>query len=172
MGLLVQMTVDDRHGVGDLATGLGREMRVAAEVLGPSWTEADRVELFANGIKIREQTLAPNSRVEKARVTWMVPRPKHDVHLVAIATGPGVQAPYWETARPYQAASKIFNPRVIGSTNPIWIDGDGDGRFTAARGYAEVLVRRAGGDAAELKRALAGFDAAVAMQAAALTGPR
>lgn len=172
MGLLAQMTVDDRHGVGDLATELGREMRVTIEVLGPSWIDADRVELFANGIKIREQSLAPNGRVEKARVTWMLPRPKHDVHLVAIATGPGVQAPYWEIARPYQAASKIFNPRVVGSTNPIWIDGDGDGRFTAARAYAAALVRRAGGNAAELKRALAGFDAAVAIQAAALTRPR
>jgi len=61
---------------------------------------------------------------------------------------------------------------VVGSTNPIWIDGDGDGRFTAARGYAEELVRRAAGDPEALRRALAGFDEAVAQQAAALINAR
>lgn len=168
MGLLTQMTVDEHFNVGDLATGLGDTLRVSVTVLGPSWVEADRVELFANGIKIREQAIQPGRAPEKARITWTIARPKHDVHLVAIATGPGVTAPYWEIARPYQAASKIFNPRVVGSTNPIWIDGDGDGRFTAARAYAVALLQQVGGDAAKLKPALTGYDEAVAVQAADL----
>ncbi|MDR3402373.1 MAG: CehA/McbA family metallohydrolase [Chthoniobacter sp.] len=54
MGLLTQLTVDDRFGAGDLATPLGSEIKVAVRVLGPSWVQADRVELYANGIKIRE----------------------------------------------------------------------------------------------------------------------
>ena len=171
MGLLTQITVDDRFAVGDLATGLGRELRVTVDVTGPSWTAADRVELFANGVKVREETIAPTDRVLKKRVTWTLPRPKHDVHLVAIATGPGVTAPYWEISRPYQPTSRVFNPRVVGSTNPIWIDADGDGKFTAARGYAELLVQRAGGDAAKLQAALADYDEAVAVQAAAVFPP-
>jgi hypothetical protein len=171
MGLLTQMTVDGRYGVGDLVTELRPELGVAVEVTGPTWVEADRVELFANGLKIREQAIAPAGKVQKALVRWQVPRPRHDVHLVAIATGPGVAAPFWETARPYQPSSKDFTPRVVGSTNPIWIDGDGDGRFTAARGYAEELVRRAAGDPVALRRALAGFDNAVAQQATAALRP-
>ena len=82
---------------------------------------------------------------------------------VAIATGPGVTAPYWEISRPYQPTSKVVNPRVIGSTNPIWIDGDGDGRFTAARAYAAAIIRRTGGEAGKINTALNDHDAAVAL---------
>jgi hypothetical protein len=90
------------------------------------------------------------------------------VHLVAIATGPGVSGPYCETPRPYQPTSKVFTPRVIGSTNPIWIDADGDGGFTAARGYAEQVIAGAGTTPAKLLPALSRYDEAVAVQAAAL----
>lgn len=172
LGLLANMTVDGRFQVGDRATGLGKELRVDVEVLGPSWVRADRVELFANGIKLREQTIAPSERVQKARVTWMIPRPKHDVHLVAIATGPGVTAPFWETPRPYQPTSKIFTPRLVGSTNPIWIDADGDGQFTSARGYALRVRDQTKGDVAKVKAALANYDAAVAVQVADLESAR
>ncbi len=172
LGLLTTMTVDGRFSIGDLATGQGGELKIAVEVLGPSWVRADRVELFANGIKVREQAITPGEQVRKAGVTWTLPRPSHDVHLVAIATGPGVTAPYWDTPRPYQPTSKTFTPRVVGSTNPIWIDGDSDGQFTAARGYAARLVGAAAGDAAKLSAALTGYDAAVAVQAADLVRGR
>lgn len=168
MGLLANMVVDDRFKVGDLATHLGDEIRVTVEVLGPSWVTADRVELFANGLPIRVQHIPPTERVQKTRVTWTVPRPKHDVHLVAVATGPGVTAPYWEISRPYQPTSKAFHARVVGSTNAIWVDGDGDGNFTSARGYAAGLVRESRGDAVRLRTALAGYDETVAVQAADL----
>lgn len=169
LGLLTYIKVDERFEVGDLATGLGPTFQVAVEVRGPSWVTADRVELFANGIKIRERVIASTEKVEKTRIVWTVPRPRHDVHLVAIASGPGVTAPYWEIPRPYQATSKVFTPRVIGSTNPIWIDADADGRFSSARDYAERLVQqqRTGEGAA----ALEDYDQAVAVQVAHLRTP-
>ena len=173
LGLLTHIKVDERFGVGDLATDLGPMLQVAVEVVGPSWVSADRVELFANGIKIREHVIAPTEKVEKTRVTWTVPRPRHDVHLVAIASGPGVTAPYWEIPRPYQATSKVFTPRVIGSTNPVWIDADADGRFSSARDYAERLVQqqRTGEGSAALAAALEDYDQAVAVQVADLQAP-
>jgi hypothetical protein len=100
LGLLTTMTVDGRHAVGELATGLGPNLEVAIDVVGPSWVVADRVELFANGVRVRSEPITPTARIQKAHLTWSLPRPKHDVHLVAIATGPGVTAPYWETPRP------------------------------------------------------------------------
>jgi hypothetical protein len=168
MGLLAQLTVNERFGVGDLATGLGGELRVNVVVLGPSWVTADRVELFANGAKIREQKIEATQSVEKSRVAWTIPRPAHDVHLVAIATGPGVTAPYWAIPRPYQPTSRVWEPRVIGATNPVWIDADGDGRFTSPRGYAAELVNRAGPDPAKLIPLLDSFDQTVAAQVASL----
>ncbi len=167
LGLLTQMKVNDHFVVGDLATNLGESVSVEITVLGPSWVAADRVELFANGIKIREEQIKrATSKIEKARVRWEIPKPKHDVHLVAIATGPGVTAPFWEIPRPYQPSSKVFKPRVLGATNPIWLDADGDGKFSAAREYAVALVKKNGVDVAELVRSLADSDEAVAVQVA------
>ncbi len=176
LGLLTQLTVDTKFGVGELVTNPGREVQVSVRVLGPSWVGCTNVALFANGVKIREAQFDETGRSqssrrlqgERAKVTWKIPRPAHDVHLVAIATGPGVTAPFWAIPRPYQPASPHWVGRVIGSTNPIWVDADGDGQFTAARGYARQLVARHGDDPAKLMRELGRFDEAVAAQAASL----
>ena len=169
LGLLTQMTVEDRFGVGDLATGLRELMRVTVTVLGPSWTSADRVELYANGVKIREQQIdAPVSPIEKTRITWLIPEPAYDVHLVAIASGPPVTAPYGSIPKPYQPTSRAWAPRVLGATNPVWVDGDGDGKFTAPRAYAKEIIQRVGADPGKLIAELAKYDQAVAAQAASL----
>ena len=169
LGLLTQMTVEDKFQVGDLATALGELMRVTVAVLGPSWTSADRVELYANGVKIREQQIeAPVSPVEKTRVMWIIPRPAYDAYLVAIASGPPVNGPYWPIAKPYQPNSRVWQPRVIGATNPIWVDGDGDGKFTPPRVYAKEIVKRAGSEPKKLIAELAKYDEAVAAQVASL----
>ncbi len=167
-GLLTRMSVNQRFGVGDLATGLPETLQVAVDVVGPSWVSADRVELYANGIKVREQVIAPSDRIEKARVDWSLPLPRHDVHLVAIASGPGVIGPFWDIPRPYQPASKAFTPRVIGSTNPIWIDADNDGRFSSARDYATRVVTQAAANGGDIAVALRDYDEAVAAQTRAL----
>lgn len=165
LGLLTTLKVDDRFTVGDLATGLGEQVEVEAVVRGPAWVKVDRIELYANGILIGEQALEDEHRAgEKAHITWKLPKPAHDVHLVAIATGPGVTEPFWEIPRPYQATSKTFIPRVIGSTNPIWLDSDGDGKFASAFAIAQSLVTKFGSDPSALREALKKHDAAVVVQ--------
>jgi hypothetical protein len=164
MGLLADLEVNGRFGVGDLVTGVEDELSVTVQVLGPAWATADRVELFANGIKVREASIESGTGAEKARVRWRLPKPRHDVHLVAIATGPGVTAPFWEIPRPYQPSARVFTSRVIGSTNAVWIDADGDGRFSSAREIATRAVAQAAGDRALLARLVAGHDAAVRVQ--------
>jgi hypothetical protein len=176
MGLLARMTVAGKFGAGDLATGLSDEVPVEVIVSGPAWVQANRVALYANGARIRESEIAAvapgssgaGSKSEKARLRWNIPRPRHDVHLVAIATGPPVTAPYWAMTKPYQPASPRWEGRAIGATNPVWLDADGDGKFSAAREYARQLIVRQGTDLARLLPALAGYDEAVAAQAASL----
>jgi hypothetical protein len=106
-------------------------MRVKAEVLKPSWAIADRIELFANGKRIAQGEIDSGAR--SYSISWTLPRPRTDAHLIAIATGPGVRSPHWAIPRPYQASSPRWNPRVLGATNPIWVDADGDGKFTPLR---------------------------------------
>ncbi len=170
LGLLADIAVESRFHPGDLATNLGNDLHVTVRVLGPSWIAATNVQLFANGELIRESTISGKSVTragEKTVVKWTIPRPSHDVHLVAIATGPGVTAPYWATARPYQPSSPHWEGHVIASTNPIWIDADRDGKFTAARGYAQALLASTR-ETSELMSKLSRFDEAVAAQAASL----
>ncbi|WP_156346508.1 hypothetical protein [Verrucomicrobium spinosum] len=94
LGLLAQIKVNDRYSVGDLATKLGEHLTVQVTVSGPSWVTADKVELYANGILIKEMTLPANLKGGvKGVAHFEVAKPPHDVHLVAIATGPGVTEP-------------------------------------------------------------------------------
>jgi len=131
LGLITKLQVEGRFDVGDLATNIGPQMKVQAEVWKPSWAAADRIELFANGKRIAQGEIDSSAR--SYSISWTLPRPKTDAHLVAIATGPGVRSPHWAIPRPYQASSPKWNPRVLGATNPIWIDADGDGKFTPLR---------------------------------------
>ena len=81
---------------------------------------------------------------------WRIPKPVHDVHLVAIATGPGIDGLHWKTAKPYQPDSPNWTPRVIGCSGAIWLDVEGDGRRTSAHQYATRLLAFADGDTAAL----------------------
>jgi hypothetical protein len=169
LGLLCDITIDARYHVGDLASQLGAELRVTVRVLGPLWTRADHVALYSNGFLVREAALEPSTAAgEKARITWQLPRPAHDVAVVAIASGPGVTGLFAATPRPYQPSSPAWRPRVIGATNPIRVDGDGDGLYASPRAQAEAVITRTGTQPEALVRGLAPFDEAVATQAADL----
>lgn len=153
LGLFTNMRVNERFMVGDLVGNTGKTAQIEITVSGPSWVQADHLALYANGILIREEKLIDDFKPGvKALITWELPMLVHDVHLVAIATGPGVKEAFWEIPRPYQPASKTFTSRVIGSTNPIWIDADGNGRFESAFNIAQRLLREADGDISKVDR--------------------
>ena len=168
MGLLANMKVNGQTGVGDLATGLGNEVLVEAEVLGPSWIEASTVALYQKGAKIRETRLSGTRGRGglKATARWVLPKPRHDAWLVVVTRGPAVTEPCWEIPRPYQHKGIDLETGVIGATNPVWLDSDGDGKFTSARGYAETLVKESGSDLEKLFKELEACDAATAAQVA------
>jgi hypothetical protein len=169
MGLLAEAWVDGRSSAGDLATGKGRDMEVRVRVQGPRWIMADRVELFANGQRVAGRPLVHRSGgVVKADLTFRLPRARHDVWLVAIASGPGVDEPYWPIGRPYQPVRADWEPRVVGSTSAIRVDGDGDGNYSSPLDYARSVVESAGPAPDRLIEALRPYDTAVAVQTASL----
>jgi hypothetical protein len=171
-GLLTDITIDGKFGPGDLVSGKG-DIEVAVRVLGPAWTKADRVELFMNGVKIRESAIEDKGKAgEKWSGRWVLPRPKHDVHIVAVATGPGVNELFWPIAKPYQPTSTVVRKRAIGLTGAVWIDGDGDGKRTSAREYALKLIEDTGGDWRKFLPMLTAYDEAAAAQVASLLRTR
>ena len=166
-GLLATITVNDRYGPGDLAPA-SDDVTVDVRVLGPSWTRADRVELYANGIKIREARIEGRHRDGVIwKGAWKLPRPRHDLYLAVVASGPGIRELVWPIAKPYQPTSTVVEPRVIAVTGAVWIDGDGDGRRSSAADDARRMIERDGMDPNKLVAALADYDEAVVVQAAA-----
>ena len=171
-GLLVDLEVGGRFGPGDVVPSRDGEVDCRLRVLGPGWANVHTVRLYGNGELLREQTLPADHTRPAGRPgviweeTWRLPPPRHDVHLVAVAMGPGVDAPFWKTARPYQPTSPRFEPSTLGVSGAVWLDVDGNGRGTPAVELAGKAWGEAGGDLARLIGTLEGYDAAVAAQAA------
>jgi hypothetical protein len=164
-GLLVDMTVNEKHRVGDFAQLPGEEVNVELRVLKPGWCKATELRLYANG------TLLETLDISKAGASnhhVKIARPKHDVHLVAVAIGPGIDGLYWPTGKPYQPTSPDWQPYTLAVAGPIWLDGDSDGQRSTPRDYAWRLVAVARGDVAQVCQALENFDPATAAQAAHL----
>ena len=137
-------------------------LKAAEREQSPHWIRAEKVVFYANGIPLHEA--APG---QDGRSTWTLPKREQDYHLVMIARGPGVTEPHWAMARPYQPSSPDCTPAALGITNPIWIDADGDGKFTSPREYAESLVQERSA-LADLLRGLAAYDPPVSSHAAEL----
>jgi hypothetical protein len=162
-GLLTDISVNEKFHPGDLVSANG-PIDVKVSIQSPPWSTASRVALYANGIEIKSAEIPP-AQGRKWEVNWAIPKPKHDVYLVAIATGPGISESYWQTAKPYQPTSSSFTPYVLGSTGAVWIDADNDGKFESAYDYASRLVEAS--DVPAEKR-LADYDEAVAVQVASI----
>jgi hypothetical protein len=113
------------------------QVPIEVEVLSPSWSGADTVQVFSNGVSVWSQRFNRTSRF-KRHVT--VSLKKHDAALVAVATGPGVMQPFWEVRKPYQPTSLDWTPMVLGVSSPVWLDGDGDRKYTSPRGYARTAT--------------------------------
>ena len=179
-GLLAEIKVDGKYEPGDIVPA-SDHLAVSVRVLGPAWIKATHVALYANGKKIKEVPIADgNAHGIKFCATWILPKPRHDVFLVLIADGPGVDLSFWPIAKPFQHDTPDWTPRVIGSSGAVWVDADNDKHFSCAFEYAKKLIEDSNNNVDMLIKKLAAYDEAVAVQAAALlyekgvdlTGPR
>ena len=149
------------------------KVRLDLRVLGPHWVQASHIRLFANVSLIREEQLPtePDPSLPpgvKWQATWTIPKPRHDVYLVAIAIGPGIDGSFWKTAKPYQPTSPDWQPHTLGCSGAVWLDADADGQRTSTRVYAERLFAASAGDLAKITPRLADYDEATASQLAHL----
>jgi hypothetical protein len=201
MGLLVDIEVNGKYGMGELVADWNTDSRIAINLRSPGWIRPRKVDgirlaVYVNGRKDPSENAFPTLNgldlqdfpgVPKlsepldhgpfevsfsARWAKSYESGNQDFWIVAVATGPGVTAPFWAIPRPYQPSSKKWTPRVVGVTNPVYVDADGDGKYTSPRGYAKQLVARHGDDVGSLIRALREYDQAIAAQAASLLHER
>lgn len=172
-GLIAELMVNETARSGDLVTDANQQpIQVDVRVLGPHWVTAQRVQLYANGRLIRDGQIPDVSDSSAIGVKWTghwtIEKPSHDVHLVAIATGPGVRGMFWPMAKPYQPVTRDGSKTAIGCSGAVWLDIDGDGKPTSARETAQRFVTAANGDWPKCVESLRKGDAAVAAQAAHL----
>ncbi|HKH60044.1 MAG TPA: hypothetical protein VKA49_04385, partial [Flavitalea sp.] len=166
-GLLPKVTVNEKYGPGENVL-FSRNTVIDIEVAGPGWIKAERVSLYANGIKIREEHIKNGSAAgTKWKAQWKLPHQRNDVYLVVVTEGRGDYLPYWPIVKPYQPISKLWKPYTMGSSGAIWIDADGDGKISSAYDYANKLTARFGKVLGSLLKALSSYDEAVSVQVAA-----
>jgi hypothetical protein len=164
LGLLTKILVNNIYGPGDIVPA-SRKVNIAVEVSGSSWTNAERIVLYANGKKIQEKKIDQTEGVPvKWKTSWTIPVPRHDIFLVAIAEGSGEGMPWWPIAKPYQPSSPDWHPRVIGSTGAVWIDADKNGKRNSAYDYAKEILSSSKGEINQIVKSLTPYDEAVAIQ--------
>ena len=192
MGLLPHISVTGEYRSGDLVPKVENHATVQVTVLGPTWIQGTKQDpvvtrIYRNGslIETRKARLrdAPGTTPHLTYLGNAQPGvvkdsihlellsdklPQHDFWLVSVSTAPGVTAPFWAIPRPYQPSSKQWTPRVIGVTNPVYFDGDGDGQYTAPRGYAKTLIAKHRDNVPALLDDLKNYDEAIAAQTASL----
>ncbi|MGH9370562.1 MAG: CehA/McbA family metallohydrolase [Vicinamibacterales bacterium] len=169
-GLMTEISVGGK-GPGELVEPK-ESLDVRVRVKGPGWTRARRVALYVNGVLAREEEIEDGTKPNvKWEGTWRLPKPAHDVHLVAIASGPGIESAHWPTAKPYQPTSSEFTPYVLGVSGAVFVDADRSGSFESAFEYARREMTAAHG-AQQLAGRLAAYDRAVAIEAASLLRAR
>ncbi|MFV1995054.1 MAG: hypothetical protein ACC661_06425 [Verrucomicrobiales bacterium] len=100
--------------------------RLRARVLGPGWTRADRLVLYADGEPVREIPIPPEAAIrpgEKFSASWSLDDlgAGKNAFFVAIAEGPGIVSPWWPMMPPYQADSSEFRPYVMGISRALRI---------------------------------------------------
>lgn len=168
MGLYADITVNDHFGPGSVAP-VSDSIHVDVTVQGPGWTTLETIELYRNGIKIKEKQISED---EKAGVKWEGSWALEPIGftswLTVIAKGPGVEELYWPIGRPWQPDTPYWTPFVYAATGAVWLDEEGDGEKRSANHYASKMVSESGDDRFELFRKLADYDEAVAIQAAGI----
>jgi hypothetical protein len=170
-GLFADIRINQTAGPGG-TVGKSKRYVAKVDVCGPSWMEADEIEVFVNGQSVRTFELKTADRSKpgvKARLEMQLPiSANQDAFVVAVARGPGVRKLHWPIAKPYQPVSTDWTPTFVAVTGAIWIDADGDGRFTSAKKYATEVCTASDYNSGRVLEQLKKFDSAVAVHAAEL----
>jgi hypothetical protein len=177
LGIFPQITVKterDSAGPGDLISAKDAQLEITVTADWPPEMSNDfdaarvpQIKLFANGREAfdfypRGPHRGPFSFTKK------IPKPPNDTYYVAIASALAATDPFWGLARPYQPTSKHWDSFLLAATNPVWVDADGDGKFSSPHQYAERILAKFGDSPRQLWDALAAYDWATAAQAAEL----
>jgi hypothetical protein len=118
--------------MGDLVPARDGAVQVELAVAAPAWVPVDEVRLLANGELLRRWTqLAQPEAVMRLRTSERVPLAADSFFTVEAGAALDADPERWRRERGGVYASQVapgFVSQAI--SNPIFVDADGDGRFT------------------------------------------
>lgn len=168
-GILVRLIVENRFEMGDIAkVDTNEPVSVQVEVQSPDWLDPTHVQLYVNGTLFAERQRTPALN-EEAKTNWResfeIPPAQFDAHVVAIASGPGIEAGFWRCAKPYQPVSSNWKSHIFGMSGAVWLDRDANGQRNSPRDYAVQVVQKLASHPQQLVHTLGNYDRAIAIQA-------
>ena len=157
MGIFCDLRVDEGFRMGDLVPGgPQRTHALALDVRAPSWVRPTSARVFVNGELAREVAVpTQDGRPTAASLDLPLAGSARDAWVVVVVSGEGVGGPWWP----------ILNDYTLAATNPVFLDGDGDGVYSPPRVTAARLLEAGGHDPAALAALLEGVGDSVALQA-------
>lgn len=160
-GLFLEVLVDGL-GPGALVPAPDPQVETVLRVACASWASAERVEFWVNGSLVREIQNLPHEAGQPTDVALpiTVELPREDCWLVVLVEGPKPEGPWWYT----------LQDSLCAVSNPVFLDRDGDGRWSSPKRTAEILLEAHHDDPEGLEEALKKSDAAVRAQVDALLG--
>jgi hypothetical protein len=130
-GIFAEVTVNERYHPGDLVRPADGKVQVSLRVAAADWVKPRRALVFLNGLPVAEKPLEPKpGEPFDQRLEFSIPVPKHDAYLVCAVFGDGITEPFWTTLARFTAA-------VV---NPLYVDGDGDGKYQSPRETARQIL--------------------------------
>jgi hypothetical protein len=131
-GPFIEASIDDKS-FGQLARAVEGKVTLAVRVRAAPWISVARLRIYANGRPVTDLPIAPSEAVERYSEklelemlddAFVVVRVDGDRELPPVVGG--------------VSGGKLF---PIAVSNPIFVDGDGDGRWTARRGGAAAAPK-------------------------------
>ncbi len=117
--------------LGELASVSGGKVTLSVKVQAPSWVDINKLMIYRGGktggdlvktVTLDKSTRSPTNPAVRYEGKIDVAATK-DTWLVAVATGTKKLSPV------------VHNKQPFGVTNPIFIDADGDGKYTAPHAF-------------------------------------
>lgn len=154
-GIFAQATVNHRHRPGEMLRPENGQVTVQLRVAAADWVKPRRAIILLNGLPVAEKKLQPLAdQPFEERLEFTIKLPAHDTHLVCGVFGDAITGPYWPTTGKFTAA-------VV---NPLYLDNDGDGKFSSPRETARAILASIGSDLESAWGQLTKADDAIAGQ--------
>ena len=154
-GIFTEVKVNGRLHSGELVRPVDGKVQVSLRVAASDWVKPRRAIVFLNGLTAAERKLQPKDGAPFAeQLEFSIPAPKHDAYLVCAVFGDPVSELFWTTLAQFTAAV----------ANPLYVDGNGDGKYQSPRQTARQLLAATDGSFPTVWSALEKSDDALAGQ--------